>query len=432
MDKFDLGFNPQPQMVKKFYFLDYFYILLKSIETYSKEEDIFEAFKNYKHEFQLGESKYKKLTVEDTELSDKQLKRYLYTLQQVINESESYGLIKINTNVYELTSVGRKALSEYTKGKYHFNKYIFKLMEDKYLAFYHLVNLCYEANKPKNGLLTFPIYSPLKLGFEKVNITTSGHIVDYSNKLRITLEGDIKDITSKKISLVVEEKILLSELTEANLISGNKNAPYAVFNYNIIINKFRKFWLNYFLKNIYGYEYSFDTFNIWVERGKQLGIIHSSEFFPNVFGRVVYPTSIIVDNNVSGDFEEYFNYHNDKKLLIHKPIWTNEKVQNGFVKALIDCYFDLKGMRKTHFINLSDLREKVCYRMRIPSFVFDEFLENTYLMNLKGLLPIQISLEADRLPQETSAMYLKREPVLVNGKYKNIIAMDYKNKTNQS
>jgi hypothetical protein len=75
---------------------------------------------------------------------------------------------------------------------------------------------------------------------------------------------------------------------------------------------------------------------------------------------------------------------------------------------------------------VGDLREKVCFRMRIPSYHFNECLEKTYLMNLRGEMDAQISLEADRLPHETNAMYLKREPVLVNGKYKNIIAIDYK------
>ncbi|WP_032560160.1 hypothetical protein, partial [Bacteroides fragilis] len=81
--------------------------------------------------------------------------------------------------------------------------------------------------------------------------------------------------------------------------------------------------------------------------------------------------------------------------------------------------------RKTHFINLLDLKERVCFKKRIPGFIFDDFLEKTYLMNLKGEIRVKISLEADKLPQETNAMYLKREPILVNGKYKNIISINY-------
>ena len=93
---------------------------------------------------------------------------------------------------------------------------------------------------------------------------------------------------------------------------------------------------------------------------------------------------------------------------------------------MVDCYFALKRDRGTHFIRISDLRERVCYKKRIPSFVFNEFLEKIYLRNLKGETKVQISLEADRLPYETNAMYLKREPVSVNGQFKNIIAIDYR------
>src|SRR5690606_4676222 len=138
------------------------------------EEDIFEAFKNYKHKYQLGESRYKKLTKDDEKLSEKQLSRYFYTLQQVIFESESYNLIKKNNNTFELTNLGKEALLESIKSRYLFNKFIFKLMEEKHLAFYHIVTLCFKVNKTKNGLLIFPIYSPLKLGFQKENMINSG------------------------------------------------------------------------------------------------------------------------------------------------------------------------------------------------------------------------------------------------------------------
>jgi hypothetical protein len=51
-------------------------------------------------------------------------------------------------------------------------------------------------------------------------------------------------------------------------------------------------------------------------------------------------------------------------------------------------------------------------------------LETIYRMNLAGKLRIKISLEVDKLPEETKAMYLKKEPVIVDGKYRNIIAID--------
>jgi hypothetical protein len=33
-------------------------------------------------------------------------------------------------------------------------------------------------------------------------------------------------------------------------------------------------------------------------------------------------------------------------------------------------------------------------------------------------------MEVDKLPEETKAMYLTKEPVMIDGKYRNIIAID--------
>ena len=42
------------QSVKKFYFLEYFYVLLKSIEKYSDREQVFNSFKILKQEHRLA------------------------------------------------------------------------------------------------------------------------------------------------------------------------------------------------------------------------------------------------------------------------------------------------------------------------------------------------------------------------------------------
>ena len=47
-----------------------------------------------------------------------------------------------------------------------------------------------------------------------------------------------------------------------------------------------------------------------------------------------------------------------------------------------------------------------------------------YRLNLQSKLQIKIALEVDKLPEETKAMYLTREPVMIAGKYRNIIAID--------
>ncbi len=418
--------NPSPQMVKKFYFLDYFLILLQSCKSYQDKELVFASFKNLKDKLRLGESKYRKLTIDESDLSENQMKRYRYTFDQVIIEASNYKLVKDKGKKILLTELGAQSLIIADKDKNKFYDRMLNLMESKYSAFYHLVKLCYYRNKVKNGLLIFPIYSPRKLGFEKSDIKTNGDLIKYSDKLKKRLEFDIKNFLGKVQNLDAINKLLIDKLYDDGLLGTENSQNFDQTKYNSIIGRFRKYWLNFFLKNLYGYEYSFDTFNIWVERGKQLGIVHSTEFFPDFDGRLVFPTSIIVKENNNSDLVQAFSYQNSEALYIHKPKWGNIDNQDSFIDALVESYFDLKRNRRMQFIRLSDLRERVCYKIRIPSFIFNDFLQKTYHESLKGLTRIQISLEADRLPYETNAMYLKREPVMVSGQYKNIIAIDYK------
>jgi len=423
-----------PQIGKKFYFFDYFYILLKSASLYSNRDAIFESFRDLSQEFNLGDSKYRKLTKSEEEAEPGKKPRLEYTFQNVISESNSYNLISVNEQKIFVTERGLEALKKYQINKLEFNWYIFQLMETKLSVFRGLVELCYKQNKAKGGLLIFPTYSPKKLGFDKSMMTKNKHIFEYSNRLKEQLTDDIKKYTKKTKNLDEHEKLLLKKLVDDGLLSNDGEALYNRKLHKTITLRFRKFWLNYFLEHIYGYRFSFTTFNIWAERGKQLGLVHTTDFYPDFDGRLVYPTSIIVDETKNKDFKLMFEYPNNEKLYMHKPDWDGKqlngsnKARESFVDALVESYFDLRRSRRTHFIQLSDLREKVCYKMRIPSFVFDEFLEKIYTMNLKGevALKVQISLEVDKLPQETNAIYLKREPVLINGKYKNIITIDYK------
>lgn len=413
------------QQVGKFYFLDYFFILLKSVSQYPDRASIFGSFKYLKNTHQLGVSKYKKLTKDDDELTNKQLVKYEYTFQAVLGESRDYGLINIENNLDKitLTSDGQKALYLYEQSKELFNNYILYVIEKNKQAFYDIIKMCYNDTSLKNGLLIFPIYSGLKLGFDKSSFTSNKQVYLYSRTLRKKLESDISIYTNKQISLELEEQKLLQKLIDDDLIKSNPHEDFDTKKYYMVLSRFRKYWLNYFLKEIYNYPFSYSTFSIWIERAKQIGIIYTTEFYPNFSGRIVYPTSIIRRHIKNIDFKELFTYSNKEKLYLHYPNIENNI--NQFVTVLHQEFILLQSGRKTHFINLADLKERVCFKMRLPQFIFDTFLEYAYNLNLKGKLPIQISLEADKLPQETKAMYLNREPILVNGKYKNIISINY-------
>ena len=411
--------------VKKFYFLDYFYVLLKSVEKYTDEQEIFDSFKILKQKHRLGESKYKKLTSEDEDLSREQLQRYRYTFGQVVDEAKEYQLIDEKPeNSFKLTIEGIKLLSEYEKkGVVFFNRSLFRLMEEKYNAFRYFVDLLYSANTYKQGILILPIYSPRQLGFERSKVQTTADIITYSETLFHRIELDIERFFGQKQDLKKKHAELIDRLTRSpDLLPSSPSAEFDPKKYNAITKRFRDFWLTYFLSEIYKYEYSRASFEIWIYRAKQIGIIHATEFYPNFNGQLVYPTSVIAEATESQDFQELYAYPNGQRLYIHEPLI--EENQNKFVDYLVKAYFDLRRTNRSYFINLLSLRELVCYNMRIAEFLFDRFLERTYKLNLAGKLQVRISLEVDKLPEETKATYVKREPVVVDGKYRNIIAID--------
>ncbi len=413
------------QSVKKFYFLDYFYILLKSVEKYSEYSAVFDSFKNLKYEHHLGESKYKKLTVEVESPTEAQQKRYEYTFKQVIEESIEYGLIKEirNPESFSLTTDGRELLGVHERmGLTGFNLAIFKLMEDTYEAFHILVDFMYEANPKGAGLLIFPHYSPRKLGLRRQRMRTSGDFRSYSDRLVRQLQADIKHYLKRDVKLDTKKDELLDKLTSAGLLPARDNEPFDLRDYNRITKRIRDFWIGYFLKDLYKFPHPMMTFDFWTYRGKQIGVIHATEIYPFFSGKLVYPTSVVLDRTNSQDFRDVYKYNDGRRMFLHAP--RGDAFQEDFVDTLLREYLSLRRVNPNYFISLVSLRETVCYSLKISWQTFGEYLDKVYRLNLLGQLRIRIALEVDKLPEETKATYLKQEPVKVHGSYRNIIAID--------
>ena len=404
--------------------MEYFYILLKSVQKYKDKDSVFDSFKILKKQHRLGESKYKSLVVEDENLSKAKLDRYRYTFEQVIDEARDYRLVREpSVGQLALGEPGRRLLKVYEeKGTLEFNQELSKLMESQYNAFRYILELLYKANEYKPGLIFLPVYSPRQLGFERSQIRTTGDIMDYAGSLVAKLEADIQKHLGQEKYLGKENAKIVAKLIESGLLSKELKSEFAPAKYNVILKRFRDFWITYFLRDVYNYKYSLTSFDIWAYRAKQIGIIHATEFFPNFNGRIIYPTSVIVKATRSPDFKLIHRYSDGEGLYAHEP--NIEANQDKFVECLVNGYFDLRGPYMSYFINVSALREMVCYNMKISEHFFERFLEHVYRLNLAGELNIGISLEVDRLPEETTAIYLKQEPVTIDGRKRNIIAID--------
>jgi len=410
-----------PKAPRKFYFLEYFYILLKGVSISSQPERIFEQFLKLKHQYLLGESKYKKLTEDSNESN--QIPRYQYTFYQVVSEAKDYQLISENSGGIILTDKGKDAIQIYENtGGIAFNHYLFRLMEQNCQEpFRYLIETCYKVNSEKSGLLIFPIYSAHRLGIERDSIKTSKDMKQYFHKLQIRIEEDISKHLGLNVDLEKENKDLIQKLTNDNLLPENDLQEFDAAKYNAILRRSRDFWLDYFLRNLYKYEISLYSFEIWAYRAKQIGILHITEFYPDpsFHGKVAYPLSVIRNSSKSASFQMFYEYPDQMKLYLHQLSWDNH--QEEFLGILHQAYLDLRQLAKTYFVSLPNLKERVCYTMKIPEYLFDKFLESAYH---NKHLKISISLEVDKLPDETKVMYLRREPVMVDGKNRNIIAID--------
>jgi len=417
---------PKPlQTVKKFYFLDYFYILLQSIDKHSQREDVFDTFKVLKQKHRLGESKYKKLTGDGKKLTERQQQRYRYTFKQVVEESKEYGFIEEEEkeSALRLTIDGHRLLREYEEnGLASFNLCVFQFMEAKYNAFRTLVDFLYKANPNRSGVLIFPHYSPLELHFERKSMKTREDISRYTDELVNKLQEDIKRHLGRKEILQDKNREVLGKLISDGVLPQGHNERFKSGDYNKITKRIRDFWITYFLRDLYACPYTMSTFELWIYRARQIGVIHATEIYPFINGKLVYPTSVLLDHTGSEDFKSIYQYSDGKHLFLHVP--TRVAFRDEFVDSLVKGYFDLRRVYRNYFINLAALREIVCYNLKISGQIFEDYLNEVYRLNLIGELRIRISLEVDKLPEETNVMYLKHEPVMVDGNYRNIIAID--------
>lgn len=413
--------------VRKFYFLDYFYILLRSVEKQSRRDDIFASFKMLKQKHRLGESKYKRLTDDGEVLTPTQQHRYNYTFKQVVEESREYKLVSQGEeNTLKLTDKGKTILQIHDEQGFEaFLHALATLMEEHFGAFRILVEFMYQTNPRRSGVLIFPHYSPLELDFRRQNIQTTADIQRYAGKLAKQLERDIQKYLNRTISLTVPNEEILDRLVNDEILPAAGDALFLARDYNKITKRIRDFWITYFLRTLYESPLTMSTFDLWVYRAKQVGVIHATEFHPFTNGKLVYPTAVVLPRAASADFRSIYNYDDGNHLYLHEP--DVDKFQETFVDELVKGYFKLRGVSRNYFINLASLREAVCYALKISSTTFENFLNEVYRLNLQGELQISISLEVDKLPEETNAMYLKREPVMVDGRYRNIIAIDITN-----
>ena len=403
---------------RKFYFIEYFYIFLKSIGETSSPNRAFEQFRRLKEELALGESKFKTRAKTKGDPTKRQLERFRYTFNEVAEESRDYQLVESKDDgSFTLTDDGRSILESY--GTPEFRLAILERMEARFRAFRYLLTKMYEN---VSGVLLFPLYSPLDLGIPKKEIACANDIARYGDQLREQIASDMKGLADRTVDLPDANAKILPRLRESGKLPDDDSKAFPRNEYTAIIGRYRKFWFSYLLQSVYGVELSESTFEIWAYRGKQLGTVNVTEQYPGMSGRIVYPVSVISRRIENRDFRRVFSY-NDSSLWLHEP--HPSSFLNKFVDSLTEAYVGQRWSARSYFASLYVVREIVCLRCKLSENCFEALLNAAYEKSIRGQLRIKISLEVDRTPGETTATYLRREPIYVRSQPYNIIGLDF-------
>lgn len=410
---------------RKFYFIEYFYIFLTSVQRARSDERAFEDFRELKEERGLGESKFRRQPKQKENPTPRQLERFRYTFNQVAEESRDYELVvRLESGAWEITTQGKELLASY--GTSAFRYQVLKLMENRYGAFSYLIRTMYAQNPNNGGLLVFPLYSPLDLNIAKREIRTAKDIAVFGEKLRKRIAADCKTLADRELNLPDANRVILPKLRDDGKLPENDTAEFDPTQYNAIISRFRKFWFSYLLKEVYRIGVSESTFELWAYRGKQLGTINVSEYFPGMSGRIAYPLAVVGKEVRSKDFTR-ISYNETSDLWLHEP---SPDFLDAFVDNLTNAYVNQRRSASSYFTSLYVVREIVCLKCRISERTFELFLNEAYERSLREQLRIRISLEVDRTPGETSATYRRREPIFVRTQSYNIIGLDFASSMN--
>jgi hypothetical protein len=373
-----------------------------------------------KEERALGESKFKTKAKVTGEPAKRQLDRFKYTFSQVADEAKDYGLVSEDDEVFRITEDGKALVESFGSQGFRFE--ILQRMEDKFGAFRYLLNQMFGSDVASNGVLLFPLYSPLDLGILKKDIVCGNDVMDYGNKLKNQIESDVYKLLDTRLELPNANLSIIPRLKDAGKLPKSDSEPFERNQYTAIISRYRKFWFSHLLQSVYGIRLSESTFEVWVYRGKQLGTINVTEQYPGMSGRIVYPVAVVSGSSDRDDFQKAFCYDDDNCLWLHEP--SPQNFLGTFVDSLTEAYFGQRRSARSYFTSLYVVREIVCMKCKISEKRFEILLNESYEKSLASELKIKISLEVDRVPSETSATYLRREPILVRSNPYNIIAID--------
>lgn len=396
--------------VQRVYHTDFFYFLLFVInkEGSVSESNVYSYLLNNREKIRELSSNL---------LSEKKIFS-LYAIRSTLKESIRFKFINLKKGRISLTVKGEHLLQAFSLRDYdQVDRIIAEENEKTYGAFSFLIENLYKVSKV-SGLVVFPKPSPKEFDLNFQKLSEKNYLEIYSKKFSEYAKKDIERYTRVNIDSREVEMLLFTNLSNVIIKAKEKNVQKINMPREV-----KDIMYDYYIKKFFENKLDRVSLNIWIERGKELGIINSSEFYPGTFSKVIYPTAMLSES-IPANFLQLTNtMSSSQKIIKFNPAWNIFKEQ--FVAALWKSYTTLSNSINSFFISVLDLKDVVCFQLQISERLFTGFLSNAYKESINNAIEWDISMEVDRLP-EFRTFKSKRYPILINGVPKNIIAIKIK------
>ena len=165
------------------------------------------------------------------------------------------------------------------------------------------------------------------------------------------------------------------------------------------------------------------TFMGWCPRLEELELVFYTDWHPQIYGRLLFPTCVFRDSASLDKFEEMVRVRNPRglPLWLHQPQWG--AVQGDFVKTLISVHKRYSTVTGSLYISLLDVRDEVCRQLRLSPRTFDSFLEKTIVLLPTHEFRWSIAVETDVREEQSSGSGQYRRPVYLGAIPHTLIAL---------
>lgn len=154
---------------------------------------------------------------------------------------------------------------------------------------------------------------------------------------------------------------------------------------------------------------SVPEFDVWLDRLFFLWLVNYSPSFPLFNGSIIYPTCTFKEPSDSRREYEHYVLSNGDSIFVNKLYWERDGLK--FSETLKMAYAKLNSLQGISYIKIADIRDMVCYKLKIHDTIFDDFLKNSFKESNKGTYPLRISLDSDIYPGRE---HWKRAPLLLS------------------